>query len=77
MTAIPSPHAATHARPANDSPWMTLAEAALYAKCSVGYLRSQARSGRLRTTLVGRHHRTHREWLDAFLGYNAAQAPPP
>lgn len=55
-------------RGALSTPWLTLAQVAARWQTSVGYVRAQARSGRLQTTLVGRHHRVHVTWADAALG---------
>jgi hypothetical protein len=52
------------------SPWLTLAQVAARWQTSIGYVREQARSGRLRTTLVGRHRRCHVSWADQALGYH-------
>lgn len=73
MSAPTAPVSGTHARPpaSPGTPWLTLSEVAARWKVSVGYVREQARAGRLRTTLVGRHHRVHVTWADQALGYHA------
>lgn len=49
------------------TPWLTLAQVAQRWQASVGYVREQARTGRLRTVLVGRHRRCHVAWADEAL----------
>jgi excisionase family DNA binding protein len=54
---------------APSSPWMRLAEAAVYGRVSVGTLRNEIRRGRLRHARVGgrRAIRVRREWIDLWL----------
>jgi excisionase family DNA binding protein len=83
MSALPLASAATHGRPSAPEPvWLTLAQVAQRWQVSIGYVREQARSGRLRSTLVGRHRRVHVSWADAALGLETtnsirSEATPP
>jgi excisionase family DNA binding protein len=58
--------AATTARP---SPWLTVRDAAAYARCGTRLLYREVRAGRLRAARVGgrRDLRILTEWLDAWL----------
>lgn len=55
--------------PSPDVVWLTLAQVAARWQTSTGYVRAMARSGRLRTTKIGRHHRVHVSWADEALGF--------
>jgi excisionase family DNA binding protein len=52
-----------------DSPWLTIREAAPYAKCGVKALYRAVRSGQLKAVRLGgrRELRLRREWLDGWL----------
>ena len=56
------------------SPWLTAAEAAEYARCSVRMIYWSAKRDQLRTARVGfgRAIRVKREWIDAWLEACAA-----
>ena len=55
------------------SPWLTTDEAAAYCKLSRITILRALKSKALRSTLVGRHHRIHVTWLDAWLGFKDEQ----
>jgi excisionase family DNA binding protein len=57
-----------------DSPWLTLVEAAQYAKRSRRVLRAAITDGRLRAAVIGGRKEilTRREWLDAWIEDQAA-----
>ena len=52
-----------------DSPWLTIREAAPYAKCGVKVLYRAISSGQLKAVRLGgrRELRLRREWLDGWL----------
>ncbi|MGH9311737.1 MAG: helix-turn-helix domain-containing protein [Vicinamibacterales bacterium] len=64
--AGPSAPAAVVAPPAQTSPWLTVPEAATYAKVSNGIVYAECRAGRLRHARVGgrRDIRLKRDWID-------------
>ena len=51
--------------------WLTRAEAAAYARCSLATIDRAVRRGELRSVIIGGDHgrlrRFRREWLDAWL----------
>ncbi len=51
------------------SPWLTIKEARLIAKCGVKLLYREIAAGRLRAARIGnrRDLRVHRDWLDQWL----------
>jgi excisionase family DNA binding protein len=56
--------------PAADlSPWLTVKEAAIVAKCGTRTIRKEVAAGRLRAARIGgrRDIRIHRDWVDAWL----------
>lgn len=61
------PHAELH-----DDEWMTIPEAAGYAKCSRRTIYRASRAGDLETVGRGRLRRTRRSWVDAWLAGLAA-----
>jgi excisionase family DNA binding protein len=60
-------------QPSIASPWLTIAEAAVYCQCSTKTLFRACAAGRLRHATIGgkRSIRVRREWLDAFLDATA------
>ena len=56
------------------SPWLTLAESALYVKRGKRYLAGEVKAGRLRAARIGGRGEilTRREWLDAWVEDQAA-----
>jgi len=56
-------------RAVHESPWMTIREAARYARCGPKTLYREVRQGRLRAARIGgrREIRLRAEWLDSWL----------
>ena len=65
-------HASDH-----DSPWLTIREAAPYAKCGVKVLYRAVRTGRLRAARLGgrRELRLRREWIDRWIDAAVGEEP--
>ena len=55
------------------SPWLTINEARLIAKCGAKLLRREVAAGRLRAARVGgrRDIRIHRDWVNQWLEASA------
>lgn len=64
-------------RGAENDPWMTTEEAAVYARCSEATIKTQAKLARLRGTKLGGTKRSEwrfrRSWIDQWL--EAGQIP--
>jgi excisionase family DNA binding protein len=65
----------------NDSPWLSISEAAAYMRVSERKLQRVIASGGLRSTTLGRRRLLHRDDLDAFIesdgGGGIAPTTPP
>lgn len=58
------------------SPWMTIAEAAAYARCHKNTIYREVASGRLKAIrLRSRAFRFHRDWLDAWMASGVVVNP--
>jgi excisionase family DNA binding protein len=64
-------HTSSEQEPANPSVWLTRAEAAAYARCSLATIDRAVRLRELRSVVLGGDHgrlrRFRREWLDEWL----------
>lgn len=52
----------------SSSPWLTVPQAAAHAQLAPITILRAIRRRELRSTKIGRHHRVHLSWLDAWLG---------